>query len=76
MPSGPGIGKFQTGGPPCTALGDAVEIGNSGLKFIEGRHQPGPRFEARTFVPEVFYEHRGTIVRRFAHLLFAAFGRI
>ena len=34
------------------------QIGNSGLKIIEGRHQQGPRFEARTFVPEVIYEHR------------------
>ena len=34
------------------------QTGNSGLKIIEGRHQPGPRFEARTFVPEVIYEHR------------------
>ena len=58
VPSGPGIGKFQTGGPPCSKLGGSKEIGNSGLKIIEGRHQPGPRFEARTFVPEVIYEHR------------------
>ena len=35
-----------------------MQIGNSGLKIIKGRHQQGPRFEARTFVPEVIYEHR------------------
>ena len=66
VPSGPGIGKFQTGGPPCTTLGDAAEIGNSGLKIIEGRHQPGPRFEARTFVPEVIDKHRVKVKHRFA----------
>ena len=57
-PSGRGNGKFQTGGPPCAGLYGSVEIGNSGLKFIEGRHQPGPRFGARAFVPEVIDEHR------------------
>ena len=43
-----------------------MEIGNSGLKIIEGRHQPGPRFEARTFVRSMMYEHRETIIRRSA----------
>ena len=56
-PSGRGIGKFQTGGPPCGRLGDGAKIGNSGLKFIKGRHQPGPRFGARAFVHEVIDKH-------------------
>ena len=57
-PSGRGIGKFQTGGAPCGRFGGGVKIGNSGLKFIEGRHQQGPRYGARTFVHEVIDEHR------------------
>ena len=36
------------------------QIGNSGLKIIEGRHGPGPRFGARTFVRSMFYEHRAS----------------
>ncbi len=66
-PSGPGIGKFQTGGPPCTTPGGSIKIGNSGLTFIEGRHQPRLRFGARTFMPEVMGEHR---VRYKHHLVF------
>ena len=70
-PSGRGTGEFCTGGPPCTAFRVGVESGNSGLKIIEGRHQPGPRFEARTFVLETFYKHRAskrqTSLRSFAN---------
>ena len=42
------------------------QIGNSGLKIIEGRHQPEPRFEARTFVPEAIDKHRVKDYYRFA----------
>ena len=67
-PSGLVNGKFQTGGPPCGkyCFVMKVQIGNSGLKIIEGRHQPGPRYGARTFVPEVIDEHR---VRHFIVML-------
>ena len=32
----------------------------------EGRHQQGPRFGARTFVPKVIDEHRVKCKQRFA----------
>ena len=68
--SGRGNGKFQTGGPPCAGLCFVIknQIGNSGLKFIEGRHQQGPRYRARPFVPEVIDKHSVKGTHCFAYL--------
>ena len=49
------------------------KIGNSGLKIIEGRHQPGPRFEVRTFVPEVIDEHRYLFLKKDEDKVFYVF---